>query len=136
MDRAAPTDRACGRVIVVDDDADIVASLVMRLEMDGHECVGVTSASEALRACRKQRFDCMVLDAQLGTAAGLAVAERLAASPMRPNHIVILTGHPKNDFEAPLRNGLIDAYVQKPVDVAALAERIQLALRPAEKRAR
>ena len=136
MDRAALTDRPCGRVIVVDDDADIVATLVMRLEMDGHECLGVTSASEALRACQKQRFDCMVLDAQLGPSAGLAVAERLAASPMRPNHIVILTGHPKDDFESPLRNGLIDAYVQKPVDVGALAERVQLALRPADRRRR
>lgn len=74
--------------------------LVVMLKQDGHQAKGVTSASEALRVCLSERFDCMVLDAQLGMTAGLAVAERLADSPMRPTHIVIVTGHPKDDFQA------------------------------------
>jgi two-component system, OmpR family, alkaline phosphatase synthesis response regulator PhoP len=124
----------CGRVLVVDDDPDTVTTIVMRLEQDGHRCTGVTSGGEALRLCQTQKFDCMVLDAQLGTSAGLAVAERLAASPMRPQHIVIVTGHPRNDFEAPLRTGLIDGYLQKPLDVDDLAERVRRALQPRGKR--
>ena len=125
------TDMPCAKVIVVDDDTDTVTLLVTRLAMDGHECVGVTTASEALRLCQKQKFDCMVLDAQLGPSAGLALAERLSHTPLRPDHIVIVTGHPRDDFEAPLRNGLIDGYIQKPFDLDSLAERVRQALNPA-----
>ena len=51
-----------------------------------------------------------------------ALAERLSHSARRPTRILVVTGHPREDFEAALRNGLIDGYLQKPVDPQRIHE--------------
>lgn len=124
----------CARVLIVDDDTDSVDTLIVLLEQDGHECSAAYTGPGAIRACEAQPFDCMVLDHQLGEITGLAVAERLAASPMRPRHIILLTGHARGEFEAALRNGLIDGHVQKPGELAELVQRVRASLQPRSRR--
>lgn len=104
------------RVLVVDDELDTVQTTVALLQAFGHSCLGVTTTGEAYRLCHKERFDCVLLDAQFDRTSGLALAERLSASPMRPTKLVIVSAHPLENFMVPLRNGLIDGYLQKPVD--------------------
>jgi two-component system OmpR family response regulator len=120
----------CARVLIVDDDTDTVDTLVTLLEQDGHACSAAYTGAGAIRACEADAFDCMVLDHQLGEVTGLAVAERLSTSPMRPNHIVLLTGHARDDFEAALRNGLIDGHLQKPAEFSDLVQRVRNSLKP------
>ena len=118
----------CARVLIVDDDTDTVDTLIVLLEQDGHICSAAYTGPGAIRACEADAFDCMVLDHQLGEITGLAVAERLSASPMRPNHIILLTGHARDDFDAALRNGLIDGHVQKPAEFSELVTRVRASL--------
>ena len=120
----------CARVLIVDDDTDTVDTLIVLLEQDGHICSAAYTGPGAIRACEADAFDCMVLDHQLGEVTGLAVAERLSASPLRPHHIILLTGHARDDFEAALRNGLIDGHVQKPAEFAELVTRVRASLQP------
>jgi DNA-binding response OmpR family regulator len=119
MSRSAPM-----KILVVDDETAIVQSLVALFEGEGHQCIGATSAGEALRECSRERFDCLVLDAQLGTTSGLAVAERVGKTPMRPRFILILSAHRPEEFAVPLRTGMIEAYLQKPASNEALLERV------------
>ena len=127
---ASEPELICARVLIVDDDTDTVDTLVTLLEQDGHACSAASTGPGAIRACQADVFDCMVLDHQLGEVSGLAVAERLSGSPMRPNHIILLTGHARDDFEAALRNGLIDGHVQKPAELAELVLRVRASLKP------
>lgn len=110
------------RVLIVEDDDATRHSLTEWLQSEGHECVGAASTGETYRRCQKERFDCMVLDAQFDRTPGLALAERLSDSPRRPSRILVVTGHPPEDFDAALRNGLVDGYLRKPVDPRAIGE--------------
>ena len=120
----------CARVLIVDDDTDTVDTLIVLLEQDGHDCAAAYTGPGAIRACEADLFDCMVLDHQLGEVTGLAVAERMADSPMRPNHIILLTGHSRDEFETALRAGLIDGHLQKPAELSQLVLRVRASLTP------
>ena len=119
----------CARVLIVDDDTDAVDTLVTLLEQDGHECAAAYNGAGAIRACEADVFDCMVLDHWLGEVNGLEVARHFSGSPMRPAHIVLLTGDPREDFEAALNEGLIDEHVQKPPEPGTLLQLVRTSLR-------
>ena len=85
------------KVLAVDDDLDTTGTVRAMVEMDGHECHTALNGWEALAMCRQHHFDCMFLDARLGSLSGLAVAQRLGGqdSSLRPRHIILLTGSPR-----------------------------------------
>ena len=121
---------ACAKVLAVDDDAEAVKIICMILTAEGHECVGATSGKEALTLCSSQRFDCMLLESTLGDTTAVALAHRLAQTPgVRPNHVILMTGYPRDDYRAELRNGLLDGYIQKPADLYELATVVARSLR-------
>lgn len=124
------TDSPRARVLVVDDETDIVDTLVTLLEQDGHACAAAYNGAGAIRACEADAFDCMVLDHWLGEVNGLEVARHFLASPMRPARIVLLTGDPAMDFETALADGLIDEHLQKPPEPMALLRLVRGSLKP------
>ena len=111
-----PSGERKARVLAVDDDADTTATVRALVEMDGHRCYTAQSGADALALCKRHHFDCMFLDERLGPLSGLAVAQRLGGSDstMRPTHIVLLTGLPREDFLSALRDRTIDSYLRKP----------------------
>jgi DNA-binding response OmpR family regulator len=52
-------------VLVVDDDEDLLDTLVARLNKRGIETVGAPSGEEAVVQMRKRRFDVVVLDIKM-----------------------------------------------------------------------
>lgn len=122
----------CARVLIVDDDTDTVDTLVTLLEQDGHECAAAYNGAGAIRACEADAFDCMVLDHWLGEVNGLDVARHFLDSPMRPARILLLTGDPRDDFEAAIDKGVIDDHLRKPADPASLLLMVRASLKPRE----
>ena len=110
------------KVLAVDDDLDTTGTVRAMVEMDGHECHTALNGWEALAMCRQHHFDCMFLDARLGSLSGLAVAQRLGGqdSSLRPRHIILLTGSPREDFHTALRDRVIDGYLQKPATLEGI----------------
>ena len=111
------TDPTGARVLIVDDDTDTVDTLVVLLEQDGHECSAAYTGAAALRLCATEIFDCLILDQQLGEVNGLSIAQQLHAGSDRPQHVILMTGEPLDNFEAALAAGVIDEHVQKPPDL-------------------
>jgi DNA-binding response OmpR family regulator len=67
------------RILVVDDDADLVARNVVALEAGGHAVAVAETTSEALTVARQKRPDAVVLEALLdGGQAGFDLARSLA----------------------------------------------------------
>lgn len=126
MDGRDPAPGRRARVLAVDNEVDAASAIRDFVVMQGHECLVATSGGEALELCRQHHFDCMFLDARLGGVSGLSVAQRLGGvdSLLRPLHIIVLSVAPREDFQTPLRERVVDGYLQKP----ATRERIQKAL--------
>jgi DNA-binding NtrC family response regulator len=120
-----------GRVLIVDDEPDVVANWSRVLERDGYHCLGVTDSQHALRLLETERPDVVLTDLQMPDADGLAILRR--AVELDPDvAVVVITGHGtvQSAVEA-MQTGAFD-YLLKPLpsnDVLRLAVQRGLARR-------
>ncbi len=118
------------RILVVDDVADNVEILRMRLESLGYEVVTAGDGEEALAAVQADPPDLVLLDIMMPKIDGLEVVRRLKADatlPFIPVVLVTAKAGPK-DIIAGLDAGG-DDYLTKPVDHGALVARVRAMLR-------
>ena len=66
------------KILVVDDDLELLDTLAEFLEEEGAEVVTSASASEALRVCEATAFDVILSDIQLPEIDGIELLRRLA----------------------------------------------------------
>jgi DNA-binding NtrC family response regulator len=115
--------KEAGRVLIVDDEPDVVANWSRVLERDGYRCLGATESQHALRLLEAEHPDVVLTDLQMPGADGLAVLRR--ATDLDPDVVVVvITGHGtvESAVEA-MRLGAFD-YLLKPLpsnDVLRLA---------------
>lgn len=70
-----------GRVLIVDDDRDIVGSLQSRLEWLGYQCQSTSNGKEALRIIRENAPDIVLLDLEMPELGGIEVMKQLTGVP-------------------------------------------------------
>jgi two-component system phosphate regulon response regulator PhoB len=121
---------AAERILVVDDERDILELLDYNLSKEGYKVTGVTTGEEALEAAREKTPDLIVLDLMLPGLDGLEVARELKADPdTRSVPIVMLTAKGEEaDIVAGLELGA-DDYVTKPFSPRVLLARIRAIFR-------
>jgi DNA-binding NtrC family response regulator len=109
-------------VLIVDDEPDVCWALERILNASGILSVVTTSAHEALRLVRRERFLLALVDAKLPDGEGLELARRIreAAPGLRT---VLISGYYYTDdsvvVEA-LAGGVIDGFVSKPFQHAEI----------------
>jgi CheY-like chemotaxis protein len=87
------TQRTLRRLLIVEDDATLRASMVELLELDGVELDDVGTAREALERLADTTYDCVVLDLSLPDASGYDVLDRMSASQQHAfPPVIIYTG--------------------------------------------
>ncbi|MBI4858757.1 MAG: response regulator [Candidatus Riflebacteria bacterium] len=107
------------RVLIVDDEADFVETIVKRLNAKGLDAEGVTGGREAVALLDGKSFDVCVLDVKMPGLDGLETLAEMKKK--RPGmEVIILTGH--GSGEAGVRGLQLGAYdfVMKPVPFADL----------------
>jgi two-component system OmpR family response regulator len=116
------------RVLVVDDEPNIVDVIAMALRYQGFEVASAGTGNEALAQVREFRPHLMVLDVMLPDMEGFDVARRLGADRARVP-IVFLTARDATDDRV---RGLTvggDDYMTKPFSLEELVARIRTILR-------
>jgi two-component system OmpR family response regulator len=116
------------RVLVVDDEPNIVDVISMALRYQGFDVSSAANGSDALRAVEDFRPQVMVLDVMLPDMEGFEVAERLGAA-RGDVPIIFLTAR---DATADKLRGLTtggDDYMTKPFSLEELVARIRNLLR-------
>jgi DNA-binding response OmpR family regulator len=109
------------RVLFVDDEEELVGTVVERLAFRGIEATGALSGAEALRLIGEQDFDVVVLDVKMPGLSGFDVLRTVRQE--RPGlSVVFLTGHgAEEDAREGLRMGAFD-YLVKPINIDALVQ--------------
>jgi len=104
------------KILVVDDEKDIVRVVVKLLTGCGHEVATAADGFEALEQVRVDRPDAIILDLNLPTMDGFEVCRRLKADPVtRGIPIVMMTAaYLGLDDARNAGNSCPDAYVVKP----------------------
>lgn len=115
------------RILVVDDDPDILRILKDNLELDGYEVSTAATGKEALEIFDKEGADLIVLDLFLPDIDGIQVCRSVRNRSHVP--ILMLTARDRvPDKVLGLESGA-DDYVVKPFEYLELAARIRACLR-------
>jgi DNA-binding response OmpR family regulator len=130
-----PQKREIASVVVCEDDAVTLELLCDHLVADSFGVLPAPSASDALRLCRYNQPDLMLLDLSLPDAAGLDVLRELreadeAGSRFDPNlPVIVLTGRGGDDDRVRGLECGADDYLVKPCHYPELRARIAAVLR-------
>jgi PAS domain S-box-containing protein len=109
------------RILVVDDNMDAAASLVMLLRMAGHETYMAHDGRAAIEAVEKHRPEVVFLDIGLPSLNGYEVCRRIRRQPWGSDIVLIaLTGWGQEKDLHESRKAGFDTHLVKPVDYAAL----------------
>jgi two-component system response regulator MprA len=118
------------RILVVEDDARLAATLERVLVAEGHGVEVVGDGLQALRRAREQPFDMVVLDIMLPSLDGVGVCRRLrAVSAQVP--ILLLTALGGTDERVKGLDAGADDYLVKPFAYEELLARVRALLRRA-----
>ena len=130
-----------GKILVIDDDPDILEALAMILESQGYEVVTATDGVEGLANLKAEKPDLMILDLLMPKMDGFAVCKELQDprwSKYRDIPILILTSvreeASRRRYE--LETGLeldVDDYIEKPVSPDILIQRVGNLIKRKEK---
>ncbi len=111
------------RILVADDEPDILESVVYALEREGFEVETAVTGPEALDAARAGNYEILLLDVMMPEMSGLDVCRVVRAESDVP--IILLTA---KDAEIDRVLGLelgADDYVTKPFSLAELVSRVR-----------
>src|SRR5690349_8157132 len=117
------------RILVVEDDARIAATLGRVLGAEGHDVESAGDGPEALRRARERPFDLVVLDIMLPGLDGIAVCRRLRATGPIP--ILLLTALGGTEDRVRGLDSGADDYLAKPFANEELLARVRALLRRA-----
>lgn len=118
------------KVLVVDDDAEIVELVVEILERDGRfEVKTASSGYEAGMATERFRPELILLDYMLPDVNGNMVCQTIRRNPEFENiKIIIVSGVVKEDEIAQLLKSGAEDFIRKPFNIAELTDKITAVL--------
>ena len=117
------------RILIVDDERDIVKALTIRLRGAGYEVVTAFDGAQGIFMAHKENPDLIILDIRMPAGNGFSVAEKLKQSTNTlAIPVIFLTGSPERDSEEKAMTLGARFYVKKPYDPEELLDAIKRAL--------
>ncbi len=105
---------AMAQVLLVDDDTNVLLTLAIALRRAGHTVTVAQNGWQALNLLRRQPFTFLVSDVKMPGMSGVELAQR-AHDLSNPPRVVLTSA-----LEVEVSEGLVEAFMPKPVDVARL----------------
>lgn len=117
------------KILFVDDEPAIRASLPAILRMHGFDVTSAANVGEAVQAIAAQRFDVLISDLNIGSPGdGFTVVSAMRRT--QPDCVtLILTGYPAFETALQAIRSQVDDYLIKPAGVQELVESIEKKLR-------
>jgi CheY-like chemotaxis protein len=106
-------------VLVVDDEPDIRALVVMALRSTGHTIIEAANGQAALDALDQHAVDLVLLDVRMPDMTGWEVLEKIEARNGRPR-VVMLSAHVDAVVRERAKAAGCDGYLSKPFMPAEL----------------
>lgn len=114
------------RILVVDDEEELVHALVERLQLRGMDALGAVTGQEALERIRSEAFDVVLLDVKMPGLGGMKVIREIKDQHLGVQ-VIMLTGHSSaEDAQRGRQLGAFE-YLQKPVNIDKLCQILRAA---------
>ena len=111
------------RVLIVDDDRDILESFEAALASEGAETFTAGDGNTAITRCDEHKPDVVVLDMMLPGRSGFLALEKIKGHADSPS-VVMCTANEGQRHQAYAESLGVDDYLQKPVPLSHLIETV------------
>jgi len=117
------------KILIVEDDADVMRGLMIRLRANGYDTVAAGDGYAATKSAKDEQPDLVLLDLGLPAGDGYIVMERLKTilSNVSTPVVVLSAKDPRSNKKRALEAGAV-AFLQKPADNDELMATIRKAL--------
>jgi DNA-binding response OmpR family regulator len=118
---------AQSKILIVDDERDLVDAYVRLLERAGHRCLGAFDANEAIQLIDAESPDLVITDLSLPDTSGIEIIRHVRAkSKLTP--IIVMSGHNTPELNEAAHAAGANISLLKPVSIAELRRVITEAL--------
>jgi two-component system alkaline phosphatase synthesis response regulator PhoP len=119
-----------GKILVVDDEADILEFISYNLKKEGYEVYTAMNGKEALPIAKKVKPDLILLDVMMPVMDGIETCKQIKAdSDFNKTYVVFLTARAEEYSEIEGFNAGADDYIAKPIKPKILISRLSAILR-------
>jgi DNA-binding response OmpR family regulator len=116
------------RILIADDDVDIVAHIREIMSRHGHSCAALRTGAGLLAELRRETFDLLLLDWNLPDISGLELLQSIRAIPLHLGIIMLTSRAGEDDVARALQAGA-DDYIVKPESEQIIIARMEATLR-------
>lgn len=102
------------RILLVDDDAEIIEALRLALESSGYEILIARDGNQGLALVEREDPDLVILDMMMPKRSGFLVLERLKRNRDGQQRIIMITANEGSRHKAYAEMLGVDDYLRKP----------------------
>jgi len=116
------------RVLLVDDDPELVDIVRTALTAHGYEVLVAWDGAEALARVERDHPDLMLLDLVMPRRSGLTVLDRMHRTAMRSTPIIMMTGTDEQRHREAARMRGVSVFLSKPFAIEQLLVEVETIL--------
>src|SRR4051794_2265491 len=113
------------RVLLVDDDHEIVESVRYALEANGFEVLIARDGNQGLAMAEREDPDLVILDMMMPKRSGFLVLEKLRRSRPVPLRVIMITANEGSRHKAYAEMLGVDDYIRKPFAMDRLMDSVE-----------
>jgi len=129
-DKTEKKSTSAKRVLIVDDDNEIVESVRFALEQRGYQVLVARDGNQGLSMAEREDPDLVILDMMMPKRSGFLVLEKLRRSRPVPLRVVMITANEGSRHKAYAEMLGVDDYIRKPFAMDRLMESVEKLLEP------
>jgi DNA-binding response OmpR family regulator len=112
------------RILLVDDDQEIVESMRLALEASGYEILIARDGNQGLVMAEREDPDLVILDMMMPKRSGFLVLEKLRRTRRVPIRVIMITANEGGRHKAYAEMLGVDDYIRKPFAMDRLLESV------------
>jgi DNA-binding response OmpR family regulator len=109
-----PAENSAKRILLVDDDQEIIESMRVALEAKGYQVFVARNGNEGLAMAEREDPDLIILDMMMPLRSGFLVLEKLRVTRTFPTKVIMVTANEGNRHKAYAETLGVDDYIRKP----------------------
>jgi len=121
----SPVKSTAKRVLLVDDDPEIIEAIRYALETKGHQIFIARDGNQGLAMVEKEDPDLVILDMMMPKRSGFLVLEKLRRTREVPVRVIMITANEGSRHKAYAEMLGVDDYIRKPFAMDKLMESVQ-----------
>jgi DNA-binding response OmpR family regulator len=113
------------RVLLVDDDPEIIESIRYALESRGYQIFIARDGNQGLAMAERENPDLVILDMMMPKRSGFLVLEKLRRNGQTPVKVIMITANEGSRHKAYAEMLGVDDYIRKPFAMEKLVDAVE-----------